>query len=71
MTTLPVIWSLLTSFSFNPATDEDESIPEMMLNALLDHSARAGSDSATKRLGTEFVCRLIIVSVGGRGVSSR
>lgn len=64
VTTLPVIWSLLTSFSFIPPVGEDESIPAMMLNALLEHLFRAGGDSATKRLGNEFVCRLVIVSAG-------
>jgi pre-rRNA-processing protein IPI1 len=63
VTTLPVIWSLLTSFSFLPPIGEDESIPAMMLNAVLEHLFRAGADSATKRLGTEFVCRLVIVSI--------
>lgn len=71
VTTLPVIWSLLTSFSFLPPTGEDESIPAMMLNAVLEHLFRAGADSATKRLGTEFVCRLVIVSIVFSCISRR
>lgn len=73
---LPVIWSLMTTSPFTVpkaplnkksskshdiTSDQDESIPERMLEALLVHEA--GSKGATKKLATEFICRMSMVSI--------
>lgn len=59
---LPVIWSLISASSFVSRKDEDEPLPETVLRAFMEHLLGCGSDTSTRRLGDEFVARMIMVS---------
>ncbi|KAJ9108480.1 hypothetical protein QFC20_003386 [Naganishia adeliensis] len=57
---LPVIWSLLTGSSFVPV-GENGSIAADVCESFLEHLLRTSSDSVTRRLGNEFVVRMVMV----------
>jgi hypothetical protein len=66
---LPLVWSMLTLPPGIPLLQRpsnkappDESIPTTVGVAFLEHLLRTSGDSATRRLGNEFVARLCLVS---------
>lgn len=57
---LPLIWSLISGSSL-VAEGEDGSIAADVCESFLEHLLRTGSDSVTRRLGNEFVVRMVMV----------
>jgi pre-rRNA-processing protein IPI1 len=55
---LPTIWSFI-----NQPSPNQHQISSSVLQATLEHATKTSSKSATKKLGIEFVGRLILVSV--------
>jgi hypothetical protein len=75
---LPLVWSLLTQAPGvpllqrpSPKAQVDGSIPSTIGVAFIEHLLRTAGDSATRRLGNEFVARLCLVSVAALGGSGR
>jgi pre-rRNA-processing protein IPI1 len=54
---LPTIWSLL-----NQPLPNERQISSAVLQATLEHATKTSSNSAVKKLGIEFVARLVLVS---------
>lgn len=59
---LPIIWSLMTGSSFVPVDQDHASISADVCESFLEHLLRASSGSPTRRLGNEFVIRMVMVS---------
>jgi pre-rRNA-processing protein IPI1 len=55
---LPTIWSLL-----NQPSPNEHRIRSNVLLAILEHATKTSSNSPVKKLGIEFVARLVIVSL--------
>ncbi|KAJ9097417.1 hypothetical protein QFC19_006787 [Naganishia cerealis] len=58
---LPLIWSLISSSSL-VADKEQASISADVCESFLEHLLRTGSDSVTRRLGNEFVIRMVMIN---------
>ena len=54
---LPTVWSLL-----NQPSPNERQISSVVLQTMLEHAINTSSNSAVKKLGIEFVARLVLVS---------
>ncbi|KAJ9119141.1 hypothetical protein QFC22_003632 [Naganishia vaughanmartiniae] len=60
LSVLPLIWSLISGSSLI-AEGEEGSIAADVCESFLEHLLRTGSDSVTRRLGNEFVVRMVMI----------
>ncbi|KAJ9103202.1 hypothetical protein QFC21_002625 [Naganishia friedmannii] len=60
LSVLPLIWSLISGSSLI-TEGEDGSIAADVCESFLEHLLRTGSDSVTRRLGNEFVARMVMI----------
>ncbi|GHJ88879.1 hypothetical protein NliqN6_5281 [Naganishia liquefaciens] len=57
---LPIVWALWTGSSL-ASTEEDASVAADVCEGFLGHLLRTSSDSVTRRLGNDFVVRMVMV----------